>query len=240
MIPADQINKINKANLPKHIAFSIHGVEEYAKNNNLKLNNAVDDAFSVVEELVKSQTELDIPIFTFYVLNNENKKQEFNFSSILDGFVRFITSSDFNNLIRKYKIKTTFLGKWYDLPDYAVNAIKKILDETKEYDSFFLNFCINYSGKGEIIDAVKLIAKNVEQRRISSDSIDQNYLKENLYSSYFIPPELYLIIGNKNKNSGLLLWDSENSSTIFISKPFPDFNREEFMKVIKRHQLNLY
>jgi len=231
---------INKANLPKHVAFSIHGIDEYAKNNNIKLDHAADDSFSVVEELIKTQVELDIPIITFYILGNENKKQTFNFSSTLDGFTRFLSTTFFLALVKKYKIKTTFLGKWYDLPDNSVNIIKKIIDETKEYDSFFLNFCINYSGKEEIIDAIKLIAKHLDQKKVSPELIDQNYLKENLYSSYFIPPDLYLIIGNKNKNSGLLLWDSENSKMLFVNTPFPDFSREEFLKIIKRHQLNLY
>jgi undecaprenyl pyrophosphate synthase len=39
------------------------------------------------------------------------------------------------------------------LPQHTVDAVKKILDETKDYDCYFLNFCLHYDGQEEIVDA---------------------------------------------------------------------------------------
>ena len=86
---------------------------------------------------------------------------------------------------------------------------KQVIESTKDYDFFFTNFCINYSGHDEIVDACRLIARQVKAGKIDPNSISRETIKENLYSSYFIPPDL-IIKNGKATISGLLLWDSVN------------------------------
>ena len=129
-------------------------------------------------------------------------------------------------VIQNNKVKVSIFGKWYNLPGKAVESIKKIIEGTKDYDGFFVNFCINYYGQEEIVDACKLIAKQVELGKIDSEMITKDTIKENIYSSYFLAPDIILIYGER-KMTGLLLWDSANSRIEFAGKSFMEFDEKD-------------
>jgi undecaprenyl diphosphate synthase len=141
-----------------------------------------------------------------------------------------------DKFIHDNKIKIGIIGKWYDLPNNVVEPIKKIIDITKEYEEFYLNFCLNYNGQEEIVDACKLIARKVEAEKIEVDSISKEMIKENLYSSYFIPPEIIIVNGTKKKKTDLLLWDSANSLIFFTKTLWPDFDKSSLMDAINDYQ----
>ena len=140
------------------------------------------------------------------------------------------------DLIKQNQIKVSILGKWYSLPLRLIEAIKTIIAETKDYDKFFLNFCINYDGQEEITDACRLIAKQVKDEKIDALAIDKALIKENIYASYFLPPDLIIITGTKRSTGGLLLWDSPNSKIFFSEKLWPEFENQDFIKALEYYQ----
>ena len=141
-----------------------------------------------------------------------------------------------SKLIHENKIKISILGKWYNLPGRVVDAIKKAINDTRDYDSFFVNFCINYDGQEEIVDAMKLIGMQIKAGRMDPELIDKDTIKESIYSSYFLPPDLMIKNGSRKETSGFLLWDSVNAKIYFTNKLWPDFDRTEFMDAIKDYQ----
>ena len=152
----------------------------------------------------------------------------------MDNLAKLFNEIISNKKIHKDQIKVSILGKWYDLPERVVNPIKEIIESTKDYDKFFLNFCVNYDGHEEIADACRLIARQIKSEKIDPESINNQLIKENLYSSYFISPDL--IIENSKEFSGLLLWDSKNSMIFFTDKQWPDFTKIDFFRAIEDFQ----
>lgn len=225
----------NQTKLPKHLAITMQGIELWAKKNNIPLEEANKKSFFIVKNTIKSQVKLKIPILTFYLLPNFMKEDSEQYMHLINTTAEFFSSIASSDLIHKNKIKISVLGKWYDLPDRVVGPIKQVIESTKDYDSFFTNFCINYSGQEEIVDACRLIARQVKAEKIDPDSINKEMIKENLYSSYFIPPDL-IIKNGKEKIPGLLLWDSINSKVYFTKKLWPDFDKAVFMDAIKDYQ----
>lgn len=127
-----------------------------------------------------------------------------NYSELLDklGNWDFISSS---------QVKVTVLGEWYAVPDSLIESIKNITSATQDYDARFLTICINYDGKEEITNACRLIAKQVQLGKLHPEEIDQETIKENLYSSYFVPPDL-VITEKKQALHGILLWDAADAT----------------------------
>jgi len=215
--------------IPKHIAILVDGCEEYAKKNNQDISTVYSTEFLNIKNIIKLAVKLDIPLLTFHSRTQANENE-------IDQLVHFFELLLNWDLIKENQVKISVLGKWYALPDRLIEPIKKIISETKDYDKFFVNFCINYSGQEEIVDACKLIAHQVKLERISPDSINKELLKENIYASYFMPPNLMIITGSKKTTSGLLLWDS-SETVIHISKVlWPDFGRNEFFKALQDYQ----
>ena len=105
-----------------------------------------DGMLMKIKDVIRYQTCFDIPIVTLFVVNSKVKDEE-DFSEQMDALGDFFRMLARNNLVFNNKVKVSIFGKWYDLPSRVVEPIKKVIEETKDYDSFFLNLCINYDGQ---------------------------------------------------------------------------------------------
>lgn len=221
----------SKKSLPKHIAIT---VEDAIKDK------TVEDLYRLklkkIEEILAIAIKLNIPIATFYLTPLSIEKHE-SFPSVVDALTDFFDILSKNKMLAENKVKISVLGKWYDLPDRAVEKIKKIMDETRDYTDFFANFCVNYDGQQEIVDAARIIGRMIKAGRLDPDVITKPLIKENIYASYFVPPELIIKNGRKELNS-FLLWDSAHSLIYFTGKFFLGFNKNDFMAAIKFYREN--
>lgn len=208
--------------MSKHVAISLDDVSDWCRKNNVGIDKGYAKYFSLLNRLLKAQVRAKIPIFTIYLLPENAGKSSDSYIIFSEYMADFFNSLCDNAIIKEHKIKISVFGKWYNLPGKLVESLKNAIEYTKEYDSFFLNFCINYDGQEEIVDACKLLAKQVELGKIDPEMITKEAIKENIYSSYFLPPDLILIYGGR-KLSGLLLWDSANSRVEFANKSFMEF-----------------
>ena len=214
---------IIKAGMPRHIAIAMEK----------ELEDTYNKRTSLIKDFVNIQIKLNIPIITIFLLSSGAKNSE-NFSFLMDDLAKLFNEIISNNKIHKDQIKVSVLGKWYDLPERVVNPIREIIESTKDYDRFFLNFCVNYDGHEEIVDACRIIARQIKSEKIDPESISRQLIKENLYSSYFISPDL--IIENSREFSGLLLWDSKNSMIVSTGKQWPEFTKSDLFKAIGAFQ----
>jgi len=218
----------SRKHAPKHIAITINDVEEWASKKNIDLHDAYKKCFEIVNALMEMQIESDIRIVSVYV-SGEDKK---NSIELNDAIAHFFSILEGHPLVNENQVKISVLGKWYDLSGKVIEPVKKILNETKDYDNFFLNFCINYDGQEEIVDACKLLARQIKAEKIDADAIDKNVIKDNLYSSYFLPPDIIIVTGKRKSTNGFLLWDSKFSEIYFTEEPFPEFSEKDFEKAI--------
>jgi undecaprenyl diphosphate synthase len=161
--------------------------------------------FDALFRLIDIQTKLNIPIFSIQLETKQEKDIKF-----LDLIISELLH---NKKIQENKIKVMFIGKWFDLPLAMIENIKKIMEETKEYDNFFLNLLVKYDGKDEITTVIKLLTIKAMNKQIETDKINQDLIKELLFTSYFVPPEL--IIQGGYRYSGILLWDSPEAVIYF-------------------------
>lgn len=218
--------------MPKHIAIVTSGKTVWAKEKNKSIDEVYKKSVEIILKLINEQVSLNIPIISFFLLSTDLKSQE-QFSILIDNLTKFFNDLNENEIIIKNKIKVSILGKWYDLPGRLVDSIKKIIDKTKDYDTYFVNFCLNYDGQEELLDAIKLLARQIKADKVDADSITKEMIKENLASSYFIPPDLIIVNGEKKETTGIFLWDSSHAQIFITNKLFPEFSTNDFNNAIK-------
>ncbi len=221
---------LKDANL-KHVAVTMEATNkdsDYVLRNKTTLEELYALRNRKIKWLVDLQKRLDLPILTVYLLpsNIRDAEQKTIINEYLTGLLVELSSK---KILVNNQIKLTVLGKWYSLTSSLVDQIKRVIDETKDFDKFFLNLCINYSGQDEILDACKLIAMKTAAEKLDPDAITKETIKENLYSSYFIPPQL-IIKNGERKYTDLLLWDSSSAKVLFTDKPWQEFKQQDFLK----------
>jgi tritrans,polycis-undecaprenyl-diphosphate synthase [geranylgeranyl-diphosphate specific] len=226
---------IDKSKIPNHIALSVEGCREFAAKKGISYDEIKKRKFLNIKNIVKSCVKLGVPISTFYILPSKTK-DESEIVEIIDSLVVFFEELRNWEFIRENQIKVSVLGKWYDLPGRLVEPIKGVLEYTRDYDKFFINMCINYDGQDEIVDAAKMIARQVKAGKLDPEGISKADIKENIYSSYFLPPELIIKTGISKKLDGIMLWDSVNAKIYFSNVQWPDFGKIELLRAIEFFQ----
>lgn len=211
--------RISSKNLPKHIALTVEHVGN--EDRQLLMEATASNFKSILQILVK----LNIPIVSVYFHETDS---EF-FSHLFQELYEW-------TFLNENQIKVSVVGKWYSLPAKCIDEVKSVLNLTKDYDRFFLNLCVSYDGQEEIVDACKLIAMQVKSGKLDPDKIDKTTIKENIYASYFLPPNLIITTGLSKQLRGFLLWDSAGSKVYFSNKNWLDFTRSDLLRGIEYFQ----
>lgn len=214
--------------MPKHLAISATRITEWAKKNGKAISEATQKNIDKVNEFVDIQVKKDIPVMTIQLCTNTEEEIK-SMSSLIKELRK-------SNVIHNNKIRVFVIGEWYGLDSELTDEIRTIIDETKEYDNYFFNLCVNYDGQKELLATLKLLLKKREANKIKTDELDLQSIKDNLASSYFIPPDL--IIENGGRYSGLLLWDSKGASMFFTNKYWLDFDKADLEKAITFYNVN--
>lgn len=218
---------------PTHVAVIVRGTTVWAKRNNFSITEAYTQRFRQITEIIELQTQMEIPVLSFFILPKIQPESHVNLMEKIDALAEFLDQLRGAELIHKNGIKLNILGAWYDLPGRIVDSIKQLLNETQDYDKYFVNFCINYDGQEEIANACKVTAMKVQAGKLDADYITKEKIKEELYTSSFMPPELMIVTGVKNKLNGFLLWDSAQAAICFSNKLWPEFTANDFIEAIE-------
>ncbi|MBW3021931.1 di-trans,poly-cis-decaprenylcistransferase [Candidatus Woesearchaeota archaeon] len=215
--------------IPLHVGLTVNGTEMWCENNDKDLDIGYERSFKLLNEMIEQQIANNVRILTLYLLPQEMSKPDI----LLSYLTKFLAGVKNSKLIEENQVKISVVGKWYDLPSELIEEIKALIASTKDYDRFFLNLCLNYNGQEEIVDACKLIAKKVQGDKLDPESITAETVKDNIYTSYFMPPDLIIKTGLKKQLFGFLLWDSVRSEIRFANKLFPDYSKDDFVKDVK-------
>ncbi len=217
---------------PIHVAITAGGHKEYARVHSMNLETVYKRMVKKIDEIIDMQADLKIPIVTIFLITSKIRGHE-QYNAIVDAMADFFKELKKSDVVHSNNIKISVLGKWYDLAGKAVEEIKETLEETMEYDKFFFNICVNYDGQEEIVDACRIIAKKIESGKLEADSITKEDIKENIYASAFVPPNLIVKTGKNRVLGGFLLWDSCESHIYFSGKLWLDFNKQDLMDAIR-------
>ena len=229
-------NLFRKRGMLNHVAISLEAPDlepEYLARFGLNEGQLCERKGKLLQQLLELQVKLDIPIMSVFLLSG--RKLAPGFSMQLRHFKIVLGSLDMG-FVEKHQVKVSPIGKWFELPSEEVEQMKLLIDSTKDYDKFFLNLCICYEGQGEILDACKMIARRVEKQKLDPESITKETIKDNLYCSNYLAPDL-MIINDTPSLKGFLLWDASDSVIHFTKKPWPEFNPGSLKRIIESYRI---
>jgi tritrans,polycis-undecaprenyl-diphosphate synthase [geranylgeranyl-diphosphate specific] len=216
---------------PKHIGIILDGNRRFAKTLNLSPWKGHEYGSKKLKNLLEWCRELGIKELTLYCFSMQNfnrPKREFDY--LMKIFKETFNEIMENKDIDKYKIKINFIGRYNLFPDDVQDKIHKIIDKTKDYDSYKVNIALAYGGREEIIDAVKKIAEKVKNNEINTKEINEKIVQENLYLKS--EPDLIIRTGGEKRTSNFLTWQSIYSEWFFIEKMWPEFEKQDLINIV--------
>ena len=208
-----------------HIAFIMDGNGRWGEKKNKGRNYGHLKGVETVKEIVKSSIKLDIPIVTFYVFSSENWKRPKKEISYLFKLIKNYFSREIDSIIQQ-GIKINILGELNNLTEDIKSTLKKSIKLTKNNKRILVNLAINYGSKNEILTALKKTKKIITIKNF----------EKNLYTKNLPNPDILIRTGGHKRLSNFMLWQLAYAELFFLDKLWPDFNKNDLIKVIKSYK----
>ncbi|MBC8500173.1 MAG: undecaprenyl diphosphate synthase family protein [Nanoarchaeota archaeon] len=222
-LPKIDLDFLKQKKRPLHVAINGSSIEGWAEKHGKEEKDAIKKHIEQIKTFMNYQIKNELPILTLHISVDTDEE----IAELTKLFQELITNED----IHKKKVRVFIIGRWFDLETDLTDAFKKVMEETKDYDNLFLNFCVKYDGQEEVLGVIKLLATKAKLGKLNLEELKIEIVKENLYTSYFTPPEI--IIEPSKVYSGLLLWDSKGAKIYQTRKPWLDLTTDDVDMAIK-------
>jgi undecaprenyl diphosphate synthase len=224
--------KIDKNNLPKHIAIIMDGNRRWARERGLPDVKGHEAGSDNLQNIVEYCRDIGIKHLTVYALSTENwrKRSPLEVKGIFNLLVRIVKTKAVE--YQKSGIKFFVLGNFQAFPLKVKNAIKKILSLAIVDEKIQFNVALNYGGRDEIVNALKKIVKDKIPEKKITEELVSNYL----YTKDQPDPDLVIRPGGEFRLSNFLLWQMSYAELYFTDILWPDFTPVELEKTIYWYQ----
>lgn len=224
-----------KKNIPIHIAIIMDGNGRWAKQKGLPRVAGHKQGVETVRKMVEACSEIGVKYLTLYTFSTENWKRPKDEITIL---MRLLLQSLKNEAdeLNKNNIRLKSIGDLSSLPAEVARELKEAEKKTENNDKMVLNLALSYSGRWDIIEAVKKISTKIKNNQINTEDINQEMFAD--YLSTVDMPEVDLLIrtSGEMRISNFLLWQIAYAE-IFVADVFwPAFNKEYLYKAIQSYQ----
>ena len=124
-------------------------------------------------------------------------------------------------------------GDLFKIPEETKKDIDEALRLTKNNQEFILNICLNYGGKDEILRAVKAVIKDVQEDKLTVDSITEEVFERYMDTGILPPVDCMVRTSGEQRISNYMLWSLAYAEFIFVPEHCPDFKEASFLNVLK-------
>jgi undecaprenyl diphosphate synthase len=217
--------------IPGHIGIIMDGNGRWASSRGLPRIEGHRRGVERVKEVVEISAELGLKALTLYAFSMENWRRPSSEVTTLMKLLELYLRKELNSLVRNNIVFKT-IGDIWRLPE----DIQRVIRETEEKTSGNTGMCLiaawSYSGRNEIVRAVK---------KILMAGVNPDELTEELFASYLdtagLPaPDLIIRTSGETRISNFLLWQAAYSEFYFTDTLWPDFSRDEFLLAIQDFQ----
>jgi len=229
------LEKIDKSHLPRHIAIIMDGNGRWAKEQGQDRLFGHFHGVESVRNIVEGCAELGIEYLTLYAFSTENwERPEYEVVGLMELLVNTIRKEV--ESLNKNNIRLHVIGDMNMLPDYAKKELDEALDITKKNTGLNLIMALSYSGRWELLNAVKNIAYDVKENNLKIEEIDQGTLQQYLCTSDFPDPELMIRTSGEYRISNFLLYQLAYAELYFTDVRWPEFRKENLYEAILDYQ----
>ncbi|TDE11728.1 isoprenyl transferase [Dyadobacter psychrotolerans] len=227
---------IDAGNLPKHIAVIMDGNGRWAQNQGAARIFGHRNAIKAVREVTEGCAELGISYLTLYAFSTENwARPEYEVRALMELLVQSI-SNELPTMM-KNNVRLDTIGNTKSLPGSCQRTLTEAIEATKDNTGLNLILALGYSGKWDIVQAVKKLAEDVQNGVLNPQEISEDALAANLATGSRPEVDLMLRTGGDHRISNFLLWQMAYAELYFYENLFwPDFRKEHLYQAIMAYQ----
>jgi undecaprenyl diphosphate synthase len=214
---------LDPAKLPRHIAIIMDGNGRWAQERGKERIHGHMEGVKSVRRTIEECCRLGIEQLTLYCFSTENWKrplEEINFLMML--LKEYLIKE--REEIMEQNIRFTVIGRREGLPDFVQKEMDENINVSAKNTGMTLCLAINYSGRTELVDAVRDLAHQARGGMLRPDDIDESTIDNALYTAGMPEPDLLIRTAGEMRISNFLLWQISYAELWVTEKCWPDFD----------------
>lgn len=225
-------DKLESMKIPEHLAIILDGNGRWAKKHNRPRNYGHVKGSENVETICEDAYNLGIKYVTIYAFSTENwnrpKEEVDSLMALLDDYLKkSIKESKKNNM------RIRVIGDITALSPKMQKNIQDLEKASKDNTGLNLQVAINYGSRDEIIRGIDKLANDLNDKKISANSINQELFEKYLDTAGIPDPDLLIRTSGEQRLSNFLLWQLAYAEFYFTDVYWPDFDKDELIKAIE-------
>ncbi len=229
---------MNRETLPQHIAVIMDGNGRWARNRGLPRVQGHRQGAQTAEKLLETCLELKIPYVSLYAFSTENWRRPETEVKYLFTLINEFIRKKLNVMVEK-GIQIRVSGEIGKLPRNNQNLIDKAIERTRDGKTMIANFCINYGGRDDILQAVHQIIRERFNAKDLSEVLRKptsEELEEKLYTAGMPEVDLMIRTAGERRISNFLLYQAAYAELYFTPVNWPDFDEAELYSALLDYQ----
>ena len=228
-----KMNDIDINNIPQHIAVIMDGNGRWATERGKERSYGPQAGVETVRRITSECTRLGVKYLTLYTFSTENWNRPADEIAALMGLV--LTSLE-DEIFMKNNVRFRVIGDIGRLPEAVQVKLQETMDHTAGNSAMTMVVALSYSSRWEITEAMRRIAKQVENRELKSGDITEDVVSANMNTAFMPDPDLLIRTGGELRISNYLLWQIAYSELYFCDTYWPDFDENDLRKAIASYQ----
>lgn len=212
--------------VPRHVAIVMDGNGRWAKQRGLPRTEGHKAGEASLFDVIEGALELGVPYLSAYAFSTENWKRSPDEVRFLMGFNR--------DVIRRRRDELNAMGvrvRWAGRPGRlwksVISELQTAEGMTVGNSKLTLQFCVNYGGQSEIVDAAVKLAQDIAAGRVKPGKVNEKTFRRYLDEPEIPDVDLFVRSSGEQRFSNFLLWQSAYAEMVFLDRLWPDFDRRD-------------
>lgn len=229
------IDQIDKTKVPQHIAIIMDGNGRWAKQQGENRIYGHYEGVNSVRDVVEGAGQAGVKFITLYAFSTENwNRPKEEVDALMELLVSTISME--TEKLHKRNVRLQAIGNLNSLPPACLAELNESIELTSKNTGLTLVLALSYSSKWEIINAIKQIADDVKDGKMSSEDISEKNIETYLCTKDIPDPELMIRTSGEHRISNFLLWQLAYAEFYFTETLWPDFRKEDLFTAILNYQ----
>ncbi|MDR1712155.1 MAG: isoprenyl transferase [Propionibacteriaceae bacterium] len=222
------------ASVPAHVAVVMDGNGRWAKARGLARTDGHTRGEASLFDVIEGAIEIGVRYLSAYAFSTENWKRSPDEVRWIMGFNRDVLHRRRDDL-DALGVQVRWAGRVPRLWKSVIKELQIAEEQTKRNNVLTLQFCMNYGGRAEIVDAAKAIAREAAAGRLNPDKLTEKQFRGFLDEPDIPDVDLFIRSSGELRTSNFLIWQSAYAEYVFSDKLWPDFDRRDLWAAVTEY-----
>jgi undecaprenyl diphosphate synthase len=218
--------------VPKHVAIIMDGNGRWAQQQGLHRIAGHEAGSKSIERCVQACLDTGVEYLTLYAFSSENwKRPAIEVNALMLLLENFLNQKR-DEMVRE-GIRLHHIGRIQELPSVCQRKLREVMEATASNTKLHLVLALSYSGRAEIVDAVKSLVRDAASGSVREEDITPELIGSRLNTAGMPDPDLLIRTSGEMRISNFLLWQLSYTEIHVTKKFWPDFQREDFLAALE-------